>query len=241
MPDTFSTRLTITPPAGGCGEIVIGVGGMRPNWPVVVHARPYNAIDSAASTVIVSMVANRSGSATSDLLATAWTCDSGPLQISASVEGDPPSRPWATRPYIVDVNEFDPIPGLRVHPLATRTGVAEVDRALELVITGDVEVLAVLAVVAPQPCVRESGVFGVPCPDGADAATAVEVFAYGTCSGDFVYPEQLRTPFVRFLGLTTGNQTVALPLRIHSIEQIIPTPAVDEAAYVLHFAFAVGS
>ncbi len=124
MPDTFPTGLMITPPAGGCGEIVISVSGMRPNWPVVVHARPYNAIhDSAASTVIVSMVANRNGAARSEPLATAWTCDSGPLQISASVEGDPPTRPWVTRPYIVDVNEFDPIPGLRLHPLATRTGV----------------------------------------------------------------------------------------------------------------------
>jgi hypothetical protein len=122
-----------------------------------------------------------------------------------------------------------------------RSGVEVVDHAIELVTTGDAEGLAALAVLESRPCVLSADHPEVICPDGVEAGTSVEAFAYANCSGEFVHQDLLLVPFEGFLSLSNAGKTVAVPLRLYSVEQIVPAPATDRGAYVLHFAFPDGA
>lgn len=243
-PEGLRSRIAVMPEAGGCGggEIVIVASGLRPRRPIVIRSRPYAAEGVSTETTVVTLDADRFGAASSGPIASPWNCDGGPVELSASVGGDVPSAPWTTRPYIVDVNDWDPIPGLPVHAPEVRTGVAAVDRAIELVAARDAVALAGLAVASPLPCA--SGDYSPPCPDGASPGSGVDVFSFGACHGEFVLEDQMPAGvaplFTRWLGVPDRTGTIPLPLRLHSIARVEAT-AVEDSAYLLIFAFPDGS
>jgi hypothetical protein len=132
-------------------------------------------------------------------------CVSVPSPTPAPATFTPPATP--TRPGPSPLPTFTPLaPGevlptttlppsgeprptaaVRVHPLATRTGLAEVDRIIDVVLMEDREVLAGLIRTEITPCTTREGLGGPPkCAAGEREGTPVEVFPVGGPEGSFV-------------------------------------------------------
>ena len=70
------------------------------------------------------------------------------------------------------------------HLPGTRTGVATVDRVLDLLDDGDAAGLIALAPASPVPCVQPGQFDGPVCPDGTEPGTPVDAFTSLTCHGE---------------------------------------------------------
>jgi hypothetical protein len=72
------------------------------------------------------------------------------------------------------------------YPLATRTGVASIDRVLDIVDAGDATALAGLIHYFPLPCTPPGGLGDVACPGGRPAGTGVDVVGVNQCGGSYL-------------------------------------------------------
>jgi hypothetical protein len=91
------------------------------------------------------------------------------------------------------VSTLEPTQAEPYHPLATRTGVEEIDRVLEAVASGDQQALLSLIQFTEAKCTHQEGLGGPPkCREGEAEGTPMEVLPFLGSEGSYLRKEEIR-------------------------------------------------
>lgn len=99
---------------------------------------------------------------------------------------------FACAPVTPAAQAVDPTPVEESHPLTARTGLVEVDRILDAVAGGDVQMLHSLLAFIKTKCTQAEGLGGPPkCRDGEAEGTPVEVLPFLGPEGHFLRKDEI--------------------------------------------------
>jgi hypothetical protein len=119
--------------------------------------------------------------------------------LGCSSETTPVATPTASVTVALPTSALDPA---AAQPSGTRTGVAEVDEAMQAVEARDEPGLAALLHYFPWPCTTKVGIGAFPCIEGEVEGTEAEAIAMSGCEGSFhrkgTETAELIANFIRF-------------------------------------------
>lgn len=98
----------------------------------------------------------------------------------------------AVSPTAQEVQAIPSTPSDDFHPLTTRTGIEEVDKVVDVVASGDIQMLRSLIQFTSTKCTTAEGLGGPPkCRAGEAAGTPVEVLPIFGSEGYFIHREDI--------------------------------------------------